>query len=122
MKLNIEITDGQMAVTGPFNVETDDGREEFVNFWKQFITQQVKKIMDNIGDKEFSVIVAKADNVQLGALPAKVNLDIELDAKKDDKDENKTKITIGAVTVSPDLDDAKFLFLLGYVDAAITKK
>lgn len=122
MKLNIEITDGQIAVTGPFNVETDDGRDEFVNFWKQFITQQVKKIMDHIGDKEFSKIVAQADNVQLGALPAKINLDIELDAQKDAKDETKTQVTVGAVTVAPELDDAKFLFLLGYVDAAITKK
>lgn len=122
MKLNIEISDGQIAVTGPFNVETDEGRAEFVNFWKQFITQQVKKIMDHIGDKEFSKIVAQADNVQLGALPAKINLDIELDAQKDATDATKTQVTVGAVTVAPELDDAKFLFLLGYVDAAITKK
>ncbi|WP_429970433.1 hypothetical protein ACQW5G_05350 [Fructilactobacillus sp. Tb1] len=122
MNLNIEISDGQIAVTGPFNVETDEGRAEFVNFWKHFITQQVKKIMDHIGDKEFSMIVSKADNVQLGALPAKIELNIELDVKKDEKDETKSQVQVGAVTVSPDLDDAKFLFLLGYVDAAITKK
>ncbi|WP_413628250.1 hypothetical protein R4B61_03455 [Fructilactobacillus vespulae] len=120
MEISIKLEQGKISVNGPFKFDDEAGKAEFVNFWRHFITQQVKKIMDNIGDVEFSKIVAASDEVKLEELPADLELQINLDAKQDAEDATKTHLEVNSVTATPDLDDARYLFLLGYVDAAIT--
>ncbi|USS90686.1 hypothetical protein [Fructilactobacillus carniphilus] len=119
MDITITLNNGQLEITGPLKLDTAAGKQEFGNFWKQFITQQIRRILDEIGDHEFSKIVEASDNVQLGALPASLELVIKLEAQPDEQDASQTQLVVKGVEVTPELDDAKFLFFLSYVDAAV---
>ncbi|USS88379.1 hypothetical protein M3M39_02565 [Fructilactobacillus hinvesii] len=119
MEITITLNDGQLEINGPFKLDTDEGKQEFSNFWKQFITQQIRRILDELGDHEFSKIVEASNDVQLGALPATLQLTIKLDAQPDEQDASQTHLVVKGVEVKPELDDAKFLFFLSYVDAAV---
>ncbi|USS86181.1 hypothetical protein M3M38_05665 [Fructilactobacillus cliffordii] len=119
MDITITLNDGQLNIQAPFKMDTDEGKQAFGNFWQQFITQQIRRILDEIGDHEFSKIVEASDNVQLGALPASLELVIKLEAQPDEQDASQIHLVVKGVEVSPELDDAKFLFFLSYVDSAV---
>ncbi|USS93074.1 hypothetical protein M8332_05615 [Fructilactobacillus ixorae] len=119
MEISITLNDGRLDIQAPFKLDTAAGQQEFGNFWQQFITQQIRKILDELGDDQFSKIVQESEAVQLAALPATLQLEIKLSAETGATTQDQAQLTVKSVEVTPALDDAQFLFFLGYVDAAV---
>ncbi|ANZ57845.1 hypothetical protein BGL34_03295 [Fructilactobacillus lindneri] len=120
MDVDIEVSEGHINVIGPFYLNSKAGNEEFVRFWNQFITQQVRLIMDELGDKKFATIVQKSNEIEINAIPDPLKIQIKLTAEPDKVDKTQTRLSVVGVSFSPDLSDEKVLFILGYINAAIT--